>query len=110
MKTAEAILNEKVNFQCDMNGKDDLRVAVLREDAISSMEEYAEQFKPKWISVEERLPEEGGRYWCYCKELNDLGTSYFEWNCYYDPQAKEFRDNHEKHYVTHWTNLLGNPV
>lgn len=62
-----------------------------------------------WYAVESKLPEEGGRYWCYVKELNDLGFSHFEWNCYYDPEKREFRDNLQVMRVTHWTYLLGAP-
>jgi hypothetical protein len=62
-----------------------------------------------WVSVEDKLPEEGGRYWCYVEELNDLGISHYEWNCYFDPHNKEFRDNLKTMKVTHWTYLLGSP-
>jgi hypothetical protein len=62
-----------------------------------------------WISVEDRLPEEGGRYWCYVEEVNDLGISHYEWNCYFDPNNKEFRDDLKTMKVTHWTYLIGSP-
>lgn len=34
-----------------------------------------------WVPVSERLPEEGGRYWCYVEEQNSLGKSHYQWNC-----------------------------
>ncbi len=36
---------------------------------------------PGWIPVSERLPEVGGRYWCYVEEQNSLGKSHYQWNC-----------------------------
>lgn len=63
-----------------------------------------------WNSVEERLPQEGGRYWCYVKELNDGGWfSYYQWNCAYDTNARTFSDDALTGNVTHWTNLLPPP-
>lgn len=52
MKTELEILNSKIDFSQDG--------IIDRQKAIEAMQEYAEQFKPKWISVEERLPEEEG--------------------------------------------------
>jgi len=34
-------------------------------------QEYAEQFKPKWIDVNERLPEEDGEYLTLAKQFNN---------------------------------------
>lgn len=57
-----------------------------------------------WISVEERLPEESGSYLCYVKELNDLGFSYYTWNCrYYILHG--FTENLRHMNVTHWMPL-----
>lgn len=58
----------------------------------------------KWISAE-TLPKEGGRYWCFITEINDLGKSSFQWNCYYDDRDKTFRDSHQIMNVTHWMPL-----
>lgn len=63
----------------------------------------------EWIKVTDDLPKEGDIYWCYVVEINDLGKSGFQWNCYYDPIDKEFRDNHQKMNVTHWRYLMPNP-
>jgi len=62
----------------------------------------------EWVSVE-TPPKESGRYWCYVKELNDLGNSYFQWNCYYDARVNDWTDNFTPYTVTHWTNLLPQP-
>lgn len=60
-----------------------------------------------WIDVNDQLPEEGGRYWCYMRDITDLGTSYFQWNCAYNEKEKRFSDstlfNGEQ--VTHWRKL-----
>lgn len=60
-----------------------------------------------WIDVNDSLPEESGRYWCYVESLTDLGFSYFQWNCDYNSQLKRFSDmtlkNGER--VTHWRKL-----
>lgn len=63
----------------------------------------------KWISVETKLPEEGGRYWCYVEELNDLGISHYQWNCSYNETEKRFRVEKGGR-VTHWTHLLPSPT
>jgi hypothetical protein len=64
-----------------------------------------------WISVDEQLPIESGRYWCYVKEVTDLGFSYFQWNCAYNAGEKRFSDstltNGEN--VTHWRPLPSPP-
>jgi hypothetical protein len=63
-----------------------------------------------WMACEEHMPDEGGRYWCYCTEINDLGTSHFQWNCYYDPQNKSFSDEGHSISVTHWKPLAPPPI
>ena len=61
----------------------------------------------KWISVKDKLPEEGGRYWCYLKHINDLCASYFQWNCSYNKNEKIFSDIYltDGEQVTHWMPL-----
>jgi uncharacterized protein DUF551 len=61
----------------------------------------------EWISVDERLPIESGRYWCYVQQLTDLGFSYFQWNCDYNVQLSRFADMTLKggHQITHWMSL-----
>lgn len=83
-------------------------------DATMLMHLYSAQFKQalakadEWGSVE-IPPKESGRYWCYVKEINDLGVSYFQWNCSYDVIDNTWSDNLKLMTVTHWTNLLPNP-
>jgi len=63
----------------------------------------------EWVSVE-TPPKESGRYWCNVKEINDLGNSCFQWNCYYDAKVNDWTDNFNPYTVTHWTNLLPQPL
>jgi hypothetical protein len=63
----------------------------------------------EWISVKDRLPEEGGRFWCFVEEINDLGRSHFQWNCSFDPLTELFSDNFKTLRVTHWIPLAENP-
>lgn len=58
-----------------------------------------------FISTEDKLPEVGNRYLCRVLELNDLGTSYYIWNCYYNHETKEFSDGFGNVQVTHWAEL-----
>lgn len=71
-----------------------------------------EEAQGEWISVKDRLPEEGGRYWCYVRDINSLGKSHFQWNCSYHEIEKRFSDryltNGEK--VTHWQSLPSPPT
>jgi hypothetical protein len=59
----------------------------------------------KWISMEDRLPEENGRYLCYVKEQNDLGISYYQWNCAYTEGVGFIKPNHNTIEITHWQPL-----
>jgi len=66
----------------------------------------------KWISVEEELPEDGGRYWCYVEHQTDLGLSHFQWNCSYNETTKTFSDRYliDGERVTHWQPLPSSPL
>jgi hypothetical protein len=59
----------------------------------------------QWIPVSERLPEESGRYLCYVKEINDLGISYFQWNCAFNKNDTSWSDKLVRMEVTHWQPL-----
>lgn len=61
----------------------------------------------KWIPVSERLPEEGGRYWCYVEEQNSLGKSHYQWNCSWNKGA--WSDKALTGRVTHWMPLPAAP-
>jgi hypothetical protein len=37
-----------------------------------------------WLNPRISPPDSSGRYWCLVAEQNDLGLSYYQWNCYYD--------------------------
>lgn len=94
---ATAIVRGK--FQCNTDN-----------DEIKEIAKQIQLLIPSWINVDEKLPEQGGRYWCYVKELNDGGWfSYFQCNCYFDVEGKCFSEGFEIHNVTHWTNLLPAP-
>ncbi|WP_052285672.1 DUF551 domain-containing protein [Kluyvera genomosp. 1] len=60
-----------------------------------------------WITVSERLPEDGGRYWCYVEEQNSLGKSHYQWNCSWNGDA--FSDAALTGRVTHWQPLPAAP-
>lgn len=64
------------------------RADFIREANNRDLDESAAAREEDWISVDERLPEEGGRYWCYMRDINDLGASYFQWNCAYNANEK----------------------
>jgi len=63
-----------------------------------------------WKNSKTDPPAESKRYWCYVEEIGELGLSHFEWNCYYDKEVNEFRDQHNVMRVTHWTELMGQPI
>lgn len=60
-----------------------------------------------WTDVNNRLPEEGGRYWVYVEEVNDLGIGHYQWNA--DYHSVEKRWNIIGGRVTHWRNLMPPP-
>lgn len=61
-----------------------------------------------WISVSERLPEEGGRYWCYVEEQTDLGKSHYQWNCSWNGE-RWWVEGEDGGIVTHWMPLPAAP-
>ena len=104
MKTKEEVLGNNLFYSVEEIEK--LRKTnVILQRTLVAMDVYAEQFKPKWIPVSERLPEETGRYWCYVEEQTDLGLSHYQWNCSFDSLNKAF----DRVGVTHWTNLIEVP-
>ncbi|WP_318247945.1 DUF551 domain-containing protein [Klebsiella pneumoniae] len=67
----------------------------------------SEEWPQRWIPVSERMPEEGGRYWCYVEEQNSLGKSHYQWNCSWNGNA--WSDKALTGRVTHWMPLPAAP-
>lgn len=97
-------------------GKDDCLMSHDYDERIKKWSEWLELFyadmfdnnsKDKWISVEDELPEEIGRYWCYLEEQNDLGKSHYQWNCGFNGDVFS-PDVGSK--VTHWQPLPTPPL
>lgn len=65
--------------------------------------ENAESSTNGWIPCSERLPEEGGRYWCYVEEINSLGKSHYQWNCSWNGEDWGGEGFYGR--VTHWQPL-----
>ena len=82
-------------------------VTVFDATAYTNSEWPDEQQSAEWISVNDSLPAEGGRYWCYVVEQTDLGKSAYQWNCYYSETEQRF--NHHEGLVTHWRELMPPP-
>ncbi|WP_241522401.1 DUF551 domain-containing protein [Chimaeribacter arupi] len=57
----------------------------------------------EWIKCSERVPNEGGRYWCYVEEQNSLGKSHYQWNCSWNGDCWGGEGFFGK--VTHWMPL-----
>lgn len=62
--------------------------------------EEIESLKPKWISINDRLPENHGKYLVFNKD-SDICTSYFSLN------LKKFLSIK---YITHWMPLPATPT
>lgn len=80
---------------------------IVHEADLDAQEAYIKQLEEnkKWISVEDRLPEESGRYWCYVAEQNSLGLSFYQWNCAFNFENKRWSSNSLYKCVTHWMPL-----
>ncbi len=61
-----------------------------------------------WVACSERMPEEGGRYWCYVEEQNDLGKSHYQWNCAWNG-SRWWVEHEDGGRVTHWMPLPAAP-
>lgn len=107
MKSAEEILSESSGWTIE-----ELRESVINDDfvnnmvisaeeVIEAMEAYAEQFKPKWISVTERLPEnEGVQYLVRVRNKNKQDGIYLHDVAYFEEGIFKKRNTWEN--VTHW--------
>jgi uncharacterized coiled-coil protein SlyX len=86
-------------------------LAELRRKLYEKDKRIAElEGEQKWMSVE-TPPKESGRYWCYVRELNDLGVAHYQWNCYYDKEVNQWREKSmgAGDQVTHWQPLPSPP-
>lgn len=63
-----------------------------------------------WKNAKENPPNESGRYWCNVAEINDLGLSFYQWNCAYSKEDNRWSSNAMSKDVTHWTDLLPRPI
>lgn len=111
MKTAEEMLKTELNID---------RLSPLQfSGIIKSHEKYADQFKPKWISVEERLPEPNKddnrltKYvWCLTYSVK-YGTKVLPFNPHHICWDDEDCDDHYSEpiggKVTHWMPLPTKP-
>lgn len=66
MKTKEEILENRRN-----SPKFSTNQQFSKDQIILAMEEYADQFKTKWVSIEERLPEYGQSVYTYSPAQED---------------------------------------
>jgi len=68
MKSAEEILLDELNEHHIQYVEG---IPNLKKFILDAMEEYSSQFKPQWISVEDRLPNPGSSVIC-CLENNTI--------------------------------------
>jgi len=67
-------------------------------------------FTLTWKNAETEPPKEGGRYWCIVRDVNDLGVSYYQWNCAYNPNdVPRWTSNALRQDVVWWTELAPRP-
>ncbi len=108
----------KIEDYCEMwaGRRDDefpsLRKVIADADALLAAAPQSPGSEPatvpgKWIPVSERLPEEGGRYWCYVEEQNSLGKSHYQWNCSWNGEIWGGAMMYGR--VTHWMPLPAAP-
>lgn len=115
MKTAEEIL-DRARLYLNPKGLGNKAPAdkTVYHIALECMEEYADQFKPKWIPVTERLPEEKQNgYSDYVLGYSDTFRGvYFVIRYDYDSEQFLHEKGHDAQYnpITHWTPLLEQPT
>lgn len=66
-------------------------------------------FIREWKCAKTNPPTDPDRYWCLVKEQNDLGISYYQWNCSYNVGVGFTKPHHNDIEITHWTELLPRP-
>ena len=67
-------------------------------------------FYRKWKNVNDELPKESGRYWCYVEDMDDLGTGYYQSNCGFTIDHKIWSENLKIIKVLFWTELADCPL
>ncbi len=106
MKTKEEILDKNI-----INRFDDID----RNTFLTAMQEYADQFKPKWISINDSLPTEYGVYLIYTKYSGIQVSRWSDYNVTYGMPFKEAfflrspSKQHSKKHFTHWMPLPEKP-
>ncbi|HEJ0334118.1 TPA: DUF551 domain-containing protein [Klebsiella aerogenes] len=85
------------------------RAAMLQAEPVTTANKLGNSpaIPDTWIPVSERMPEEGGRYWCYVEEQNSLGKSHYQWNCSWNGEIWGGAMMHGR--VTHWMPLPAAP-
>lgn len=63
-----------------------------------------------WSKTSENQPSESGRYWCVVSEINDLGESKYQWNCYYNKEDNSWSDKFEYMNVLYWVDFPKYPI
>lgn len=104
MKTKEEILNRA--FTANISESELTEIKPNWQIIFDAMETYAEQFKPKWISVAERLPEKNCHILVFGSYTRDCPKVAMECIFYHknNPKYCEFRnsDMSRTKNVTHW--------
>ncbi|KJP58478.1 hypothetical protein SR71_08515 [Klebsiella aerogenes] len=109
----EVIYQECGGFvDCDANAQtiwNACRAAMLQAEPVTTANKLGNSpvIPDTWIPVSERMPEEGGRYWCYVEEQNSLGKSHYQWNCSWNGEIWGGAMMHGR--VTHWMPLPAAP-
>lgn len=85
------------------------RAAMLQAEPVTTPNKLGNSpvIPDTWIPVSERMPEEGGRYWCYVEEQNSLGKSHYQWNCSWNGEIWGGAMMYGR--VTHWMPLPNPP-
>ena len=69
-------------------------------------------FTLTWKDAEKNPPKESVRYWCIVREITDLYTDYYQWNCIYNPEANwegKWSNNEVRKDVVFWTEFAPRP-
>lgn len=100
MKTVEEILDQTFTLgEFDDNGNCK-EPFYDKEDVITAMQEYADQFKPKWVRVDDGLPTQEGDYLVFDPDFEaQMVASFSNGKFELDVSYWEPKD------ITHWMPL-----